>query len=97
MEAPNIEQYSNVFLKGVNKVLVHEYCVNVDSRIDALSTKCVQFGIKPLLNNKYEASSMTLCPKLGQHYKMCCIDRECKDCGTSQLKTQLQLLLEEIK
>ena len=69
-----------------------EYCVNVDFKIDALSTKCLQFGI--ILSNKYEASSMTLCPKLGQHYKKCCIDRECKDCGTSQLKRRLQPLLE---
>ena len=32
-------------------------------KIDALSAKCIQFGVKPILSNKYEAeaSSMTLC------------------------------------
>ncbi len=31
-------------------------------KIDALSAKCIQFGVKPILSNKYkaEASSMTL-------------------------------------
>ncbi|XP_041351558.1 uncharacterized protein LOC121370414 [Gigantopelta aegis] len=65
-----------------------EYCANMDLKIHAINgQQCTRIKIQ----DRYEASRLTLCPKLpGTDYKKSCIDWQCNDCGASLFSNHMQ-------
>lgn len=71
-----------------------EYCVNVGLKLKSMNSKLGRYADLKL-QDVFEASRTTLCPKDGSNYKRACLERECDDCGPKLIKAHLRPALED--
>ena len=70
-----------------------EKCENIEHKEKALNHYAIHFNEKAAyIVHKYNANDITLCS--GEHTSMNCIDRKCELCGTGQMTSHLQGLLD---
>uniref|UniRef100_UPI00358FDA75 uncharacterized protein isoform X1 n=1 Tax=Myxine glutinosa TaxID=7769 RepID=UPI00358FDA75 len=70
-----------------------EYCTNVDLKLSTITHTARTFRMKCSVLDRYNVLDKTLCDYDGLYPKIACIDRQCKKCGTQQLKKYLEPLI----
>jgi len=65
-----------------------EYCVDVDLKLTVLNSHLSKYPHLKIQDH-FEASRLTLCPKHDGQCKKVCLDRQCHDCGLSLLEDHL--------